>query len=220
MSYSSRLISNVRALFGCGRVLFACLFFAFPLITLSLAGRIPQDLGVVYFKSPPVKVQGSDSFTRPARFQNLRGEISVPAITDQDRSFIRRIGTIESIVICAFGFLTCHWLWQLCRNVERGDIFSTTNLKLVRRLGGLLIVETIVDQTLGSWKVGAVAAFVRDRVSFTGLEVVAPTSGLFLFQPDSTELNINQIIIGVLVLCLAEVFRQGLKLKQESELTV
>lgn len=220
MSYSSRLISNVRSLFGCGRVLFACLFFAIPLINLSLAGRIPHDLGDVYFKTPPLNVQGATDQTRPAVFKNLRGEISLPAISDEDRAFIRKLGTVEPMVVCAFAFFMCRWLWQLCRNVENGEIFSSPNLKLVRRVGVLLIVEAFVSQALGIWKIGAVATYVRDRVAFTGLEVLAPSSGSVLWHPHVLEPNINQIIIGALVLCLAEVFRQGLKLKQDAELTV
>ena len=144
----------------------------------------------------------------------------MPAIIDEDRSFVRRIGIIEPMAICSFAFLTCRWLWQLCRQVEQGEIFSSTSLKLVQRLGALLIVEAFAAQALTLWKVGAVATYVRDRVSFGGLEVVAPSSGSILFHPAAMGPNLNQIIIGALVLCLAEVFRQGLRLKQEADLTV
>jgi hypothetical protein len=220
MQYSSRLISNVRALFGIGRVLFACLLFAIPLMTFTIGGRIPQDLGVVYFKNPALKLKGATEQTRPPMLENLRAEISLPALTAEDRSIVRRIGLIDTMVVVVFAFLTCHWLWQLCRNVENGEVFSSTNLKLVRRMGALLIVEAVVLFGVNLWKVGVVATYVRDRVSFAGLELLTPTSGPLLLHPEVLEPNINQIIIGALVLCLAEVFRQGLKLKQEAELTV
>jgi hypothetical protein len=220
MSYSSRLIANARALFGCGRVLFACTFFAVPLINLTLVGRIPQKLGPTYFKIPPAKVEGATAQTPPAVLRNLHGELSVVAVTDEERSFQRRIGVLPPMVLLGFAFLVCHWMWQLCRNVEQGEIFSPGNLRLVRRIGVLLIVEAVVTFAIKTWTIGAVASHVRDRVSFVGLDVVAPSSSGVLLHPHAIHFDLNQIVIGLLVLCLAEVFRQGLQLKQESELTV
>ncbi|MES2693914.1 MAG: DUF2975 domain-containing protein [Verrucomicrobiota bacterium] len=220
MKYSSKLISNVRALFGLGRVLCACLFVAIPILHFAFAERLPQDLGLVYFKTPALQVKGATAQTHPATIENLCAEVSVPPITDEDRGFLRKVGVLWPMVTFGLIFLFCQWMWQLCRNVERGDVFSSTNLKLVRRMGALVIVEALLAAAFNLWKLGAVAAYVRDRVSFAGLEVVASPADAFLFHPAALHIDLDQIVIGLVILGLTEVFRQGLQLKQEADLTV
>jgi hypothetical protein len=72
------------------------------------------------------------------------------------------------------------------------------------------------------WTARYVASYINANLSFRGLQVASPNSTDFLssMAPTSADLAISQIIYGLLVLCLTEVFRQGVKLKQEADLTV
>jgi hypothetical protein len=113
-------------------------------------------------------------------------------------------------------------MWRLCRNVENGEIFSMGNLQLVRRLGWLLIADAVAGFAVQLWTARYVASYINANLSFRGLQVASPNSADFLssMAPTSADLAISQIIYGLLVLCLTEVFRQGVKLKQEADLTV
>jgi hypothetical protein len=197
----------------------ACLLVAYPLLTFSLVDKVPHDVGEVFFKVPTVHVQGAAEGARPAILRNLRGDLSLTAPTAADQQFQWRTAVLKVMVELAVAFLVCHWMWRLCRHVENGDIFTPTNLMLVRRLGALLIIDALVGFGLGVWTANQLSQYIYDRVSFPGLELVPPSYSI-LVHARTAGLEINQIITGLLVLCLVEVFRQGLKLKHEADLTV
>ncbi len=221
MSYSSRLLSNLRALFGIGRTLAACFLVAHPVIVLFLGDKVPMPVGEIYFKSPAVSVRGeSDAIKNPAgKVTELRGKLSLRPVSTSQSSFHRALSLLPMMVGIAFALLVCHWMWGLCRNVENGEIFSANNLKLVRWLGILLVIEPLVLGVLGIWNAQLLAEYARENISVGGLQSELPMAKLF-FGSGSGGFDIGAIVIGLLVLCLAEVFRQGLLLKQDAELTV
>jgi hypothetical protein len=218
MSYFPRLISNLRALFGCGRVLFFGAIVLYPFMLLLSIGSAPLALGEVFFRVPEVKLQRPlESGTRPPVFSHLRGDLSLPAITPEDRSFQRIVG-FSSMLPLILGFLICHWMWRLCRNVENGEIFNAANLRLVRWVGIALVVDAIGGFIVEQWTTAYVAGYIQHYVSFSGLELIKGNSQ-FLWVKGMT-FDVDQLITGLLVLCLAEVFRTGLELKRETDLTV
>lgn len=221
MSYSPRLISNLRALFGCGRVLTFCLLIGYPLLSVFLGGKALANLGEIHFRNPAAKLTGATA-SGPGQeplLRELRGQISLPLNRPEDQTVHLFVSVLPATVSIALSFLACQWLWQLCRNVENHEVFTSSNMKLIRYIGLLLVIETFARVALSLATAGYVANFVSDRVTVTGLDILAP-SGFTLFYPEAIDFNLTQLITGLLVLCLAEIFRQGLKLKQESELTV
>jgi hypothetical protein len=221
MNYSSRLLSNLRALFGIGRTFAACFLVAYPAIVLFLGDKVPMPVGEIYFKSPTVSVRGeSDAIKNPAaKLIELRGKLSLRPVSTSHSSFHRALSLLPMMVGLGFGLLVCQWMWRLCRNVEKGEIFSANNLKLVRWLGILLVIEPLVLGVLAIWNAHLLADYARENISVGGLETTMPMAKLFAGS-GSTGFDVGSIVIGLLVLCLAEVFRQGLLLKQEAELTV
>lgn len=105
-------------------------------------------------------------------------------------------------------------LWQLCGNVERGEVFTERNIRLIRYLGLAILGFQAVSLVAGGFYARMASEFIRQHVVAEGIRMNSS------WVINLVSINQGLIITGVLVLLLAEVFRQGLALKMENELTV
>jgi hypothetical protein len=208
-----RLISGLRAFFGVFMILFSlCLaisplgFIAFPRLhvhgALWLAPDTPDAPATHNSHSP--------------EFQITRAQVDVRGSSDDAelRNLSRFVETPLMIGIAVGGIGICYLLRRLCRNVERGDVFSTTNVVLLRKLGWVIVVFYVGASLLEFWRNERVAAYVAHH---TAAIHVAPTTFEHLFLSLAP---IAGLVLGLLTLVLAEVFRYGLTLKDEADLTV
>jgi hypothetical protein len=114
-------------------------------------------------------------------------------------------------------------LRRLFRNVERGESFTPQSVRLVQIVGGALIAFAVATAIIKTWYMRMVVAYLLQHTAIT-------VSGTAVRLP---HLNLEQMHLGqwlpfgesmfwsgLLVLALAEVFRQGLALKRDAELTV
>lgn len=221
MKPSSRLLRSLRLLFAIGQVLIVCFFVIFSATTLLFSEEVAMPLADIYFTDPAVSVRGAaDTAENPAaELTDVRGLLSLRAITSDDRSLHLLISLLPSLLVLVIAFALCRLMWRLCRNVENGEIFSLGNLKLVRWLGIVVIIDAVAGAVLGSWIACALADYVRTRISVAGLEILSPVPVMTLIE-EHVGMHLGSLVMGLLVLCLAEVFRQGLKLKQDADLTV
>jgi len=111
-------------------------------------------------------------------------------------------------------------LRRLFRNVGRGESFTQQSVTLVQLVGASLIVFSFVSAF-------AENLFVHAAYSYLAQHAVVTLSGTSLRLPagHGFELHVGHggspiFFSGLLVLALAEVFRQGLVLKNEHDLTV
>lgn len=112
-------------------------------------------------------------------------------------------------------------LRRLFRNVGRGESFTPQSIRLVQAVGLSLIVFSIAMAFAGDWFLHAVYAYLAQHATAT-------ISGTTIHLPASHEITISSedaiggptFFSGLLVLALSEVFRQGLVLKRENDLTV
>ena len=112
-------------------------------------------------------------------------------------------------------------LRRLFRNVGRGDSFTPQSVRLVQIVGGALIVFSLISAVGESWFAHAMYAYLTEhtQIAISGTSVRLP-------PPENTQLIARLpfgspvFLSGLLVLALAEVFRQGLALQRESDLTV
>ena len=112
-------------------------------------------------------------------------------------------------------------LRRLFRNVGRGDSFTPQSVRLVQIVGGALIVFSLISAVGESWFAHAMYAYLTEhtQIAISGTSVHLP-------PPENTQLIARLpfgspvFLSGLLVLALAEVFRQGLALQRESDLTV
>lgn len=151
MKSSSRLITNVRRFFGFLRYLTIACALIVPLVLLLPADDTATELGEVYFKAPALAVKNTaDATARVAEVSHLRGSLALELKTPAEHNLNRLVVAVTLTLDAIMGFLFCHWIWRLCRNVEGGETFTTGNLRLIRWLGALLIGEALISFTLST----------------------------------------------------------------------
>ena len=128
------------------------------------------------------------------------------------------------LALIGYGWLVCGALRRLCGNLNRGEVFSENNLRLIRRVGIIMIGYAVFGSLLTVWSAHVIDGYLDHRVTVTGIKMAAqfPAGlGALHFSPKpGFSQEFDCLIIGSVVLLIAQAFRQGLALKTESELTV
>src|ERR1700678_3411472 len=135
------------------------------------------------------------------------------------------------VVLVQMVFLTALFelLRRLFRNVGRGESFNQDTVRLVQILGGTLIAFSFVLSAVeGLFVMAAVTYFSQHAViTISGAPIHWPAQamlshhhGLYLPRGDGFPFGSPMFFSGLLVLALSEVFRQGVALKKENELTI
>lgn len=127
------------------------------------------------------------------------------------------------LILIKMLFLTALFelLRRLFRNVGRGDSFTPQSVRLVQIVGFLLIGFSVVSGLASSWFAwGAYDYFSQHtQIAVSGTPVRLPAAGNHPWF-DTSVFGHPVFFSGLLVLALAEVFRQGLALKRDNDLTV
>ena len=114
-------------------------------------------------------------------------------------------------------------LRRLFRNVGRGESFTRQSVYLVQFVGVALIVFSLVSAFAASWFFQAIYVYLAEHavvtISGTALHLPSPR-GMVFPGGQGFPLGSPVFLSGLLVLALSEVFRQGLALKSEIDLTV
>ncbi|MGD0143393.1 MAG: DUF2975 domain-containing protein [Rhizomicrobium sp.] len=114
-------------------------------------------------------------------------------------------------------------LRRLFRNVGRGDSFSRHTVLLVQIVGGLLIVFSFVSSFAEGLFTHAVFVYFAEHavITISGAPIHLPVPD-YVMLPRGSGFPFGSPLFfsGLLVLALSEVFRQGLALKSENELTI
>jgi hypothetical protein len=114
-------------------------------------------------------------------------------------------------------------LRRLFRNVGRGQSFTQPTLRLVQTLGASLLVYSLISACAEGWFFHAMYTYLVQNA-----QVTISGSPVHLPQSQNVQITIGNdfpfgtpiFFSGLLVLALSEVFRQGLALKRENDLTV
>lgn len=138
---------------------------------------------------------------------------------DVVKHYIVPLWLIEMLFVAALFEL----LRRLFRNVGHGDSFTLNTVRLVQILGALLIVFAYVLSFLQGLATHGIFTYFAQHalVMSSGVEVHLP-SPRYVMLPRGGFFPITNPLFfsGLLVLALSEVFRQGLALKKENELTI
>jgi len=114
-------------------------------------------------------------------------------------------------------------LRRLFRNVGRGQSFTQPTLRLVQILGVSLLVYSLVSAIAEAWFVHAMYTYLAQnaQVTISGSPVHLPQShNVRITIGGDFPFGTPIFFSGLLVMALSEVFRQGLMLKRENDLTV
>jgi hypothetical protein len=98
---------------------------------------------------------------------------------------------------------------RMLGSVARGEVFTADNIRNVNRLGILFIASTVANLLLSGWLVNRFVAFVAQGQQHGAAALETFSEG-----------NGAGIAIGLMIMVLAGVFRQGLELKEDSQLTI
>lgn len=133
---------------------------------------------------------------------------------------LKQYGLPLMLIYALFFTALFELLRRLFRNVGRGESFTPQSVRLVQTIGVSLIVFWLVSGFAESWFAYAAYDFFSQhtQIAVSGTPVKLPAA------EHRTWFHIRifdwVFFSGLLVLALAEVFRQGLALKRDSDLTV
>ena len=236
MKLFPNLAASLRFYFGVARALtlfmgavwFLVLVCA-PLIRRNVDdAKLMVSVGDISFETPPGSVKLTSSTAKPdsLKVARLRGALDADLISkDSALSSALRWTMFPTIVL----FVTLTWLLMtalraICANIECGEVFTETNVRLVRNAGVILIVYSIAGFAVNLWSAHSMNSYLVQHVSLIGLGAdpqLAGALGKVHFTPASSMFpGESGFVIGLVILLLAQAFRQGLNLKTENDLTV
>jgi hypothetical protein len=113
-------------------------------------------------------------------------------------------------------------LRRLFRNVGHGESFTAQSVRLVQIVGGSLIVFSLVSAIGESWFAFAMYGHLVEhtQIAISGTPVQLPPAARPPWLGYESPFGSPEFLAGLLVLALAEVFRQGLALQRDSDLTI
>ena len=164
--------------------------------------------------------QGDFDFTAQA----FRGTITLFVGQAGDLIELLKHYGLPMVLVDAIFFATLfELLRRLFRNVGRGDSFSARTVRLVQMVGGLLIAFSFLSSFAEGLFAHAVFGYFANHavITISGSELHLPAPRYVMFpRGGGFPLGSPFFFSGLLVLALSEVFRQGLALKAENELTI
>jgi hypothetical protein len=98
---------------------------------------------------------------------------------------------------------------RMLASAERGDVFTGENIRYVRYVGFLTILSGFFKLMAAGMLVHKMAAYMASHLP-AGKPVLETT----------VDGNLSSVVTGLMFLVLAEVFRHGLALKEDSSLTI
>jgi hypothetical protein len=185
-----------------------------------LAAKIEGFPGTITFRN--------STFTLNA----LRGGVSVIVQnTDGLIDILKHYGLPLLILNALFFTALFDLLRRLFRNVGRGESFTPQTVRLVQIIGVSLLVFSLVSAVGEGWFHYSLFSYLAQHatiiVSGTPIHLPSPHDFAhgnekisFNSGGDGTMFGSPLFFSGLLVLALSEVFRQGLVLKREHDLTV
>ena len=167
---------------------------------------------------PHASGQGEPALSARAFNGNVTMTVDKPAGAIE---LLKRYGLPLLLIYTVFFTALFELLRRLFRNVGRGESFTPQSVRLVQVVGGALIIFSLISAVGESWFAHAMYAYLSEHTQFaiSGTSVRLPpaeNTQLVARLPFGSPVFLS----GLLVLALAEVFRQGLALQRESDLTV
>ncbi len=224
MKKISTLPGCLRLLFGLAQLLLLISgIFWSAAFGVSLAPRtyaVTQlPFNPVFLEIPPalLTIKSPTSNEDEIRITHLSTTLFLnPQTTNRDlAAAIRWTLLPNTIFIFAFYWLLFGRLRKLCARAEEGEIFSEANLRSIRNLGLLIVTGSVIDGGLHLWATHRLGGYLVEHTTITGINATLTTGTMPILK-----FPFNDFITGLLIILLAEAFRQGLALKKENDLTI
>ena len=134
----------------------------------------------------------------------------------------KHYGLPLAILNVLFFTLLFDLLRRLFRNVGRGESFTRQSVRLVQIIGLSLLIFSVASAFAEAWFAHAMYNYLAEHaaVTISGTSLHLPATPHMSISGRGSPFGGSYFFSGLLVLALSEVFRQGLVLKTESDLTV
>lgn len=194
-------------------------------IVMIISPRLPADAG---FGPANIDIWGlPGTFTlRNSDFAAVLAHGGITARVDSAAGLVEvalRYGLPLGLLYVAFYGLLFDLLRRLFRNVLRGDSFTRTTVRMVQAIGLSLLAFSLASVVAEGMFQFALLQYLSHHASIV-------VSGTALNLPQVNQMHLDSgsaspfgspyFFTGLLVLALSEVFREGLALKSENDLTV
>lgn len=163
---------------------------------------------------------------------DVDSDFTATALSGRVKLFVAKAGGLIEVIkhhglpvllLNAIFFATLfELLRRLFRNVGRGESFTIQSVRLVQLVGSTLIVFSLVSAMAENWFAHAAYAYLAEHatVTISGTALHLPAAGRIEIHGNGFPFGSPVFFSGLLVLALSEVFRQGLVIKSEHDLTV
>lgn len=111
-------------------------------------------------------------------------------------------------------------LRRLFDNAKRGAIFSMSSVRLIRLMGWFSLVYFVLVSAIANGLNRLIWRSLSLGLLDTGFFSASRAPVRLMVLPPQLDLALNPILFGLFAFVLAEVFRQGLLLREENDLTV
>lgn len=226
MTVLSKLPKAMRYIFTalCGLSLVAAaailaVMVFMPQIETQLARHTDKDNSISVNSiniqtAPGLLVLHSQDIGKDITITGIKGSMNWQAKDGKDflRFVQRSILPVGLIYALGAAFL-CELFRRMFAQVERGNCFTEKTIRLVQIVGGVLILFTLAEGAINSWISCSLVSYLQSHVPAGSGSTVSVSGATFSFSGVS-------LLPGLLVLALSEVFRQGLALKRENDLTI
>jgi hypothetical protein len=190
-----------------------------PGLFLNLPVGVVPEAGAIRLKSAsePAEV---------VTVRDLQGTLYFEAESGGDglAARFKHFGLPMVLLYLAFGAVIFDLLRRLFRNVARRESFTARNIRLVHVLGGAMVVFSLLSGGMQAWSSSQMVSYLNQRAIAAGNPIRFETASNAKLDLNGRRMAIpidgTGILAGLLVLALGEVFRQGLALKQENDLTI
>ncbi len=168
---------------------------------------------------PDAKGRGQPAFAVTVFHGNVAMTVDKPAgVIEVFKTYGLPLLLIHAVFFAALFEL----LRRLFRNVGRGESFTLQSVRMVQIIGASLVVFSLLSAVGETWFGYAMYAHLVEytEIAISGTPVRLPPAEGPPWSGFRFPLGSAAFLSGLLVLALAEVFRQGLALQRDNELTV
>ncbi|MFT7149447.1 MAG: hypothetical protein ACI82Q_001306 [Nonlabens sp.] len=150
------------------------------------------------------------------KVQTSEGVVFTPGLServylpldDDQVSFYFRMTTAIYIVTWIFFFFQLVWIRRLIKNFTQGNFFQNINVRLLMKFSYIYIALPVV--------IALFKGFLNLRL--IPEELILPNGHEFVV--DNAGFQFQYLFVGLMIMLIAQAFRQGTKLQEEQALTV
>ena len=171
------------------------------LIGVSFQGHLSYRWPVTFSESPYKEIKTTDTTASDVKVIGTKGELLFTRMNNRENIAITHIGL--ALIFGTFLLVTFQ-LKMILSNFTRKEPFTLSNSKRIRLIGVILIASSLINFLFGIFYTNYI------NTNFQWNESITFTQSL----------DISTILMGLLIMILAEIFRVGTELQEEKNLTI